>query len=110
MPGTYGAVPNLLPDFSRKVAERVEAELRRRVQAADGPETPDDQVETRVVRGRPAEVIVAEATPGDLVVIGTRARGDIERLFLGSVAERVLRAAPCPVLVVPPPRHLLEDA
>ena len=106
VPGTYGVVPNLLPGFSPDVAARVETELRRRVQAAEGPEIEDDRVETRVVHGRPAPVIVEDATPGDLIVIGTRARGEIERLFLGSVAEHVLRAAPCPVLVVPPLRHL----
>jgi nucleotide-binding universal stress UspA family protein len=109
VPGTYGVVPNLLPDFSPDVTRRVEEELRRRVEAADGPETPDERVETRVVHGRPAQVIVDEAAPGDLIVIGTRSRGEIERLFLGSVAERVLRAARCPVLVVPPPRHLRDE-
>ena len=109
VPGTYGVIPNLLPDFSRQVAGRVEAELRRRVQAAAGPPVHDDEVETRVVRGRPDEVIVETAAPGDLIVIGTRSRGDIERFFLGSVAEHVLRAALCPVLVVPPPRHLQDE-
>ena len=108
VPGTYGVVPNLLPSFSPAIAARVEAELRRRVQHAAGPDLPADRVEAHVVHGRPAEVIVEDAEPGDLVVIGTRARGDIERFFLGSVAERVLRAAPCPVLVVPPPRQLQE--
>lgn len=38
----------------------------------------------------------------DLIVIGSRSRPGVRHFFLGSVAERVLRLAPCPVLVVHP--------
>ena len=44
----------------------------------------------------------ARALPADLVVMGTHGRGGFERFILGSVAEKVLRKAPCPVLTVPP--------
>jgi nucleotide-binding universal stress UspA family protein len=37
---------------------------------------------------------------GDLVVIGTHGRGGFDRALLGSVADRVVRSAPCPVLTV----------
>jgi nucleotide-binding universal stress UspA family protein len=36
----------------------------------------------------------------DLIVVGTHGRGPVRRAFLGSVADRVLREAPCPVLIV----------
>jgi nucleotide-binding universal stress UspA family protein len=51
----------------------------------------------------PAAEIVehARSMPADLLVLGTHGRSGIERLFLGSVAERVLRLADCPVLTVP---------
>lgn len=51
-----------------------------------------------------ADEVVAEAKrwPADLVVIGTHGRGGVEHMLLGSVAEKVLRKAPCPVLIVPP--------
>jgi len=39
----------------------------------------------------------------DLVVMGTHGRHGFERLLLGSVAERVVRSCPCPVVTVPPP-------
>jgi nucleotide-binding universal stress UspA family protein len=50
-----------------------------------------------------AEAIVAEAEASgcDLIVMGTRGNGGIKHALLGSVAERTLRVAPCPVLTVP---------
>ena len=57
-----------------------------------------------VLPDKPASEIVAAAgeLPADLVVMGTHGRGGFRRLVLGSVAESVLRTAPCPVLTVPP--------
>jgi nucleotide-binding universal stress UspA family protein len=54
--------------------------------------------------GDPARNIVdqALAIDADLVVMGTHGRSGFERLLIGSVAEKVLRKAPCPVLLVPP--------
>ena len=54
---------------------------------------------------RPArETIVDTATEegADLIVIGTHGRTGLTRLVIGSVAERVVRIAPCPVLIVKP--------
>ncbi len=54
-------------------------------------------------RATPAdEAIVAEARRGkfDLIVMGTHARSGMSRWVMGSVAEQVLRSAPCPVLLV----------
>ena len=50
------------------------------------------------------EEIVAqlEATDADLLVLGTHGRSGFQRLFLGSVTEKVIRKACCPTLVVPP--------
>ncbi|PYR52148.1 MAG: hypothetical protein DMF89_03580 [Acidobacteria bacterium] len=45
----------------------------------------------------------AKTLPADLIVMGTHGRGGFERLILGSVAEKVLRKASCPVLTVPAP-------
>jgi len=54
--------------------------------------------------GEAAATVVdqALATRADLLVMGTHGRSGFDRFFLGSVAEKVLRKAPCPVLTVPP--------
>jgi nucleotide-binding universal stress UspA family protein len=54
--------------------------------------------------GSPAHVILEAAREWDvdLVVLGTHARRGLPRVFLGSVAETVLRKAPCSALVIPP--------
>jgi nucleotide-binding universal stress UspA family protein len=48
-------------------------------------------------------VAVAQDERADLIVIGTTGRGGINRALLGSVADRVVRLAPCPVLTVREP-------
>ncbi|MCU0853178.1 MAG: universal stress protein [Thermoplasmata archaeon] len=53
-----------------------------------------------VVEGSPTRKIIEMAADFDLVVIGTLGRSALSKLFMGSVAERVTRYAPCPVLVV----------
>jgi nucleotide-binding universal stress UspA family protein len=53
-----------------------------------------------VAEGSPTRKIVDTAADFDLVVMGTLGRSALGKLFIGSVAERVTRYAPCPVLVV----------
>jgi universal stress protein A len=55
-----------------------------------------------VCPGVPHEEIVSAATRerADLIVLGTHGRGGLDRALLGSVADRVIRLAPCPVLSV----------
>lgn len=59
-------------------------------------------VETHVLEGPPQREIVryAEEEDCDLVVMGTHGRGGIDRLLLGSVAEKVVRASNVPVMTV----------
>ncbi|MBX3472264.1 MAG: universal stress protein [Planctomycetes bacterium] len=56
----------------------------------------------KVLEGRPADVVVdhAQAVQADMIVMGSLGRTGLERLLIGSVAERVVRMAPCPVLVL----------
>lgn len=59
-------------------------------------------VQTRITSGIPSQEVLAAAEAGqvDLVVVGTRGRTGLEQVLLGSTAERIIRAAPCPVLAV----------
>jgi universal stress protein A len=62
------------------------------------------RVETQVMEGDPVDMILraAEETDCDVVVMGTHGRTGLGRLLMGSVAEAVIRKAPCPVLSVKP--------
>lgn len=53
---------------------------------------------------------VAAEVGADLIVIATHGRKGLGHLVLGSVTERVLRDAPCPVLVIKPPKPVIEGA
>jgi nucleotide-binding universal stress UspA family protein len=57
-------------------------------------------------------VSYAQEAKVDLIVMGTHGRGPMAHLLMGSVAERVVRTAPCPVLTVRHPEHefVLPDA
>jgi len=59
-------------------------------------------VETAVAEGSPSKEIIryAEGNDCDLIVMGTHGRGGIDRLLLGSVAEKVVRGSSVPVLTV----------
>jgi nucleotide-binding universal stress UspA family protein len=63
------------------------------------------EVATEVAAGDPAEAIGARAVAVDaaLIVMASHGRGGVHRLILGSVADKVMRAAACPVLIVAPP-------
>jgi len=66
------------------------------------PEDPIISVERYLIEGDPATEILqlARKTNADLIVMGTHGRTGVGRLLMGSVAERVLREAACPVLTV----------
>jgi nucleotide-binding universal stress UspA family protein len=73
-----------------------------------------ERVEAATARGIPARYLLRTGTAAeeitraaddegaDVVVVGTHGRTGINRLLIGSVAERVVRLAPCPVLTVKP--------
>ena len=70
------------------------------------------RVESHVLNGSAAVEIVNFATEHgcDLVVMGTHGRTGLSHLLMGSVAERVLRTAHCPVLTVKAPQEPAEEA
>ncbi|WP_017543987.1 universal stress protein [Nocardiopsis prasina] len=61
---------------------------------------PDVRVHTRVVRAHPVVALLEEATPADLIVVGSRGRGGFRGLLLGSVSHSVLHGARGPVAIL----------
>lgn len=88
-----------LLEAERKAAEKALAERARRAEAESVP------VEIRATQGTAAEAICERArnTGADLIVIGTRGRTGLAHVLFGSVAERTVMLAPCPVLTVRAP-------
>ncbi len=94
----YAPPPDLFAQLERDALKLLETSL-----------TDEERERYNVVlvcrTGAPAEEILdylAEQKNIDLVVMGTHGRRAIARLLMGSVAERVVRAAPCPVLTIRP--------
>jgi len=67
----------------------------------------DAQVESKVIAGDVAAEIVAFAETCDagMIVMGTHGYKGIERMLFGSVAENIIKNAPCPVLTINPYKH-----
>ena len=87
-------------DFPTGEAEQMAARLEH-LKPAD----PRIRVTHELLRGDPAPEIVrlADEVGADLIVMGTHGRGGLGRLLMGSVAEGVMRKAPCPVVTVKAP-------
>ena len=94
---TYPAWLPQVPDTRESIADDLQLLL--------GPlSSAGVTVRTQIAEGNTAAAIVRHAVEHDvdLVVMGTHGRSGFDRLTLGSVAEKVLRKAPCPVLTIPP--------
>jgi universal stress protein A len=96
VPPTMGA--DLLGDLERQASTEL-AQLLPDAQEAT------IEVTRAVAIGAPSQKIVetAEAEHVDLIVMATHGRTGLSHLLIGSVAERVVRTAPCPVLTIRPP-------
>lgn len=87
-------------EFERKMQGNLDAMLQRHT--CEGV-----NVTTAMKQGAPFVEIIqfAEAEKCDMIVLGTHGHGPIQHLLMGSVAEKVVRKAKCPVLVVRPDQH-----
>ncbi|TYL36979.1 universal stress protein UspA [Natronococcus pandeyae] len=96
--GTFSGMTGDLPDDAPEI-ERSEEILES---ARERSREHDLEVETERGRGRPDRLIVARAEQDgfDLIVIGSHGRDGVARVLLGSIAEKVARRSPVPVLVV----------
>lgn len=105
----YDVVPYTLPEgmpvFDGGQMARIRDELGQQLRklAGEAQRSGVQSVDSALVEGQASAEIVRHAQEGqfDLIVMGTHGRGGFAHLLLGSVAERVVRKASCPVLVVP---------
>ncbi len=97
---TYGEGGYGLPEVLARIEETARKDLGewRRDAGNRGASLVDDVT----IEGVPWEEIVgaARALPSDLIVMGTHGRTGVKHVILGSVAEKVVRHAPCSVLIV----------
>jgi len=86
------------------VAEQARDEQQRLLEQVVPPD-PQIRYEHRILDGAPSDAIVdlAEREKADLIVMGTHGRSGLKRLLMGSVAEAVVRRAPCPVMTIKQP-------
>lgn len=101
VPDFYLESPTSLERAEEAIRARAVAALERIDEEAGGDDVP---VEIHVVPGRPAVDITgfADAHGVDLVVIPTHGLSAIDRLLVGSVADKVVRRARCPILILQP--------
>jgi nucleotide-binding universal stress UspA family protein len=100
---TYGAFSEVyVPNMPDLVQEMVNNGVQRLTSLKTALFPPGADVETAVFVGRPSSAIVDHAKAGgfDLIVMGTHGRTGLSHIFMGSVAERVVRTASCAVLTV----------
>lgn len=104
-----GSCGEAYPDMASRLQAMLDRTAREQIDArlidsdGSGPRT------ARAVIASPAPVMsiidYAKANHIDLIVMGTHGRGVFGHVMMGSVAERVVRTAPCPVLTVRHPEH-----
>jgi nucleotide-binding universal stress UspA family protein len=106
-PGAYPATPGAVL-YDAEQLHSMSSKIRARLDAVRHEADPIGRrrISTRIVQGTPVRAILDAVTrePFDLIVMGTHGRTGVGRVVLGSIAEQVMRRAPCPVLTIKIPR------
>ena len=100
----YDSIPPLLgdPDFQVILNARLDETEKILQSAVKAVGEVPSTVSTETIAGDPAEAIIkiADTRKCDLIVMGSRGLGRLAGLVLGSVSQKVVSHAPCPVLIV----------
>jgi nucleotide-binding universal stress UspA family protein len=109
-PGVLGPTPLVTSEVSDRIWREIEAEARQSVsQAVAKVQREGVAVDGATLTGSPFFAISDASEPGDLIVLTSHGRSGVGRWLLGSVAEKLVREAPAPVLLVPA-RERVEEA
>jgi nucleotide-binding universal stress UspA family protein len=93
----FGATTHGYTEIIGELREDLRRRLEREVELLED----SLRIDTRVIDGDPAEVLARESASLDLLVIGSRAYGAVRAVLLGTVSNRLLEEARCPLAVVP---------
>jgi nucleotide-binding universal stress UspA family protein len=93
---SVGLVPGMLEGFR----DEADVVVKKAIALARDL-APSLSCEPRVVEGHAAAVLLEEAREATLLVVGSRGRGEIAGMLLGSVSRQILNHARCPVTAVP---------
>ncbi len=89
------------PDLSEEADHHADDVIARAIELI-GPD-PGIPVEAKSIHGHPATVLVEEARGATLLVVGTRGRGGLKSIVLGSVSQAIAHHCAVPVAIVPAP-------
>jgi nucleotide-binding universal stress UspA family protein len=95
-PAPVGVALNAISD---EVRVHIQEVLDKALTEVFGTSTPDD-LQTKIVYGHPAHVLVKESGEADLLVVGHRGHGAFTGMLVGSVSLHCVSSAACPVVVV----------
>ena len=100
------------PEFQSQVEAAARQRARALLSDEDRRELRAEAVVVTAISPAAAIADYARREQIDLIIVGTHGRSGVAHLMMGSVAERVVRTAPCPVLTVRHPEHefVLPDA
>jgi nucleotide-binding universal stress UspA family protein len=103
VPDNFGIIPPAYDELNAEITQTA----RQRLNHLAGSLANLGEIELELRLGRPAWEITrcAEQTKADLIIVATHGRTGLKHVLLGSVAELVVRHAPCPVLVVRDVEH-----
>jgi nucleotide-binding universal stress UspA family protein len=96
--GPVTAIPEMDPEADARAA------LKATVEAVTDAAEPV-KIQTEVVEGPPALMLLRAADDADLLVVGSRGHGAFAGMLLGSVSEHCAHHANCPVVVIRHPHH-----
>jgi nucleotide-binding universal stress UspA family protein len=101
-PGVFGAVPAVDAEITEQLWAEAETEAKKTVTDAVGTLTAlGIEAAGATLNGSPFFAISEATHPGDLLILTSHGRGGVRRWLLGSVAEKLVREAPAPVILVP---------
>ncbi|MFN8594068.1 MAG: universal stress protein [Thermomicrobiales bacterium] len=105
-PGVFGASPVISAEVADQIWAEAEADAKSTVnEATSQMEKAGVTATGAILNGSPFFAISDVLEPGDLIVLTSHGRGGVRRWLLGSVAEKLVREAPAPVMLVPAPER-----